>query len=115
MFRFEQQGLPALLRRIAPEDQIEPTGNGSTSPEATNALSLTVQSYAYVEGAPSPSDDRDAIQAGEGTSDVDVKLGGAQIEYPDEDHAIHELFEGEVRNNGAICHMRSMIPWCTGE
>ena len=38
-----------------------------------------------------------------------------QIEYPDEDHAIHELFEGDVRQNGAVCHMRSMIPWCTGE
>ena len=28
-----------------------------------------------------------------GARDVDVKQGGAQIEYPDEDHAIHELFE----------------------
>jgi oxalate decarboxylase/phosphoglucose isomerase-like protein (cupin superfamily) len=55
-----------------------------------------------------------AIQAGEETSDVDVKQGGAQIEYEDEDPRIHQLFEAELARSGATCRMRSMVPWCTG-
>ncbi len=47
-------------------------------------------------------------------SDVSVKDGGAQIEYGDEDRAIHQLFETELARAGAPCHMRDMVPWCTG-
>ncbi len=49
------------------------------------------------------------------TSDVDVKQGGAQIEYQDEDPKIHERFEAELARSGAQCRMRSMVDWCTGE
>ncbi len=55
----------------------------------------------------------EAFSQGEGKTDVDVKHGGAQIEYPDEDRSIHELFEAELRRNGAPCNMKSMVPWCT--
>lgn len=54
---------------------------------------------------------RGAFQAGE--ADVSVKLGGAQIEYEDEDRAIHELFERELAANGAQCQMKGLVPWCT--
>ncbi len=49
-----------------------------------------------------------------GNSDVDVKLGGHQIEYGDEDPAIHATFEAELRTNGAACGMQGMIESCTG-
>ena len=54
------------------------------------------------------------FQSGEGKTDVDVKAGGAQIEYPDEDREIHHLFEAELTRSGAKCRMRGMVPWCTG-
>ncbi len=56
----------------------------------------------------------EAFSQGEGKTDVDVKQGGAQIEYEDEDRAIHELFESELRRHDAPCNMRGMVPWCTG-
>ncbi len=49
------------------------------------------------------------------TSDVSMKLGGSQIEYEDEDPAIHQLFEAELTRHGATCKMKHFIPWCTGE
>ncbi len=79
----------------------------NSGPEPARYLALRWGSRRYDLGG--------AIRAGEETSDVDVKQGGAQIEYADEDRAIHELFEAEVRRNGATCHMRSMVSWCTGE
>jgi quercetin dioxygenase-like cupin family protein len=57
----------------------------------------------------------EAFSQGEGKTDVDVKQGGAQIEYEDEDRDIHELFESELRRNGATCRMKSMVAWCSGE
>jgi quercetin dioxygenase-like cupin family protein len=55
------------------------------------------------------------LAGGDGRSDVSVKEGGAQIEYPDEERAIHELFESELARSGAQCRMASMIGWCTGK
>ena len=52
---------------------------------------------------------------GMGLSDVDVKLGGHQIEYEDEDPAIHKLFEGDLKRHGATCRMKGMVAGCTGE
>lgn len=48
-------------------------------------------------------------------SDVSVKEGGLQMEYEDEDPAVHQLFESELTRNGAACHMRGLHPLCTGE
>ena len=45
--------------------------------------------------------------------DVSVKLGGAQIEYEDEEKEIHDIFEAALDKAGARCHMGSMVPWCT--
>jgi quercetin dioxygenase-like cupin family protein len=56
-----------------------------------------------------------AIHAGEEIVDVSVAEGGAQIEYQDEDRAIHQEFEGELARAGATCRMRALVPWCTGE
>jgi len=53
---------------------------------------------------------REAINA-----DVNIKLGGSQIEYEDEDPEIHKLFEAELAAHGAPCKMKAFIPWCTGE
>ena len=50
-----------------------------------------------------------------GESNVSIKDGGMQIEYEDEDRYIHELFESELKKNGAECHMGSFIPYCTGD
>jgi quercetin dioxygenase-like cupin family protein/oxalate decarboxylase/phosphoglucose isomerase-like protein (cupin superfamily) len=55
----------------------------------------------------------EAFSQGEGKTDVDVKNGGSQIEYEDEDPAIHELFEAELRAHNAPCRMKSMVGWCT--
>jgi mannose-6-phosphate isomerase-like protein (cupin superfamily) len=55
-----------------------------------------------------------AIKNDDGGIDVSAKDGGAQIEYPDEDRRVHEIFEAELKKNGAPCHMKSMIDWCTG-
>jgi hypothetical protein len=51
---------------------------------------------------------------GEG-SGVSLKLGGWQIEYEDEDPAIHDLFELETARNGARCLMKGLITGCTGD
>jgi len=50
-----------------------------------------------------------------GGTDVSVKLGGAQIEYEDEDRRIHAMFERELAAHGAVCRMKGLIPWCTSE
>jgi oxalate decarboxylase/phosphoglucose isomerase-like protein (cupin superfamily) len=52
-------------------------------------------------------------QRGEG-ADVSVKLGGWQIEYEDEDPAIHRLFEEELAKHDATCRMKLLIEGCTG-
>jgi quercetin dioxygenase-like cupin family protein len=52
---------------------------------------------------------------GEGKTDLDVKQGGAQIEYPDENRKVHDLFESELAKSSTPCGMRSMIAWCTGK
>lgn len=48
-----------------------------------------------------------------GKSDVDVNLGGHQIEYQDEDPAVHTTFEAELAANGGACQMKGMIAACT--
>jgi mannose-6-phosphate isomerase-like protein (cupin superfamily) len=55
-----------------------------------------------------------AFSMGEG-SGVSTKQGGWQIEYEDEDPAIHKLFADEAAKNGGICRMRGLINGCTHE
>jgi mannose-6-phosphate isomerase-like protein (cupin superfamily) len=46
---------------------------------------------------------------------VDVKLGGKQTEYPDEDPRVHQVFEEELGKLARPCRMKALVPWCTGE
>jgi hypothetical protein len=48
-------------------------------------------------------------------ADVDVKEGGIQTEYADEDPAVHRDFEEELRKRGVPCRMRNLSPFCTGD
>jgi len=48
-------------------------------------------------------------------TEVSVNEGGGQIEYEDEEREIHEIFEKDIKANGATCKMKAFIPWCTGE
>ena len=48
-------------------------------------------------------------------ADRNIKEGGWQIEYEDEEREIHQIFEKELKANGAPCRMKAFIPWCTGE
>jgi mannose-6-phosphate isomerase-like protein (cupin superfamily) len=48
------------------------------------------------------------------SADVSLKDGGIQVEYTDEDHEIHEIFEAELAKSGAQCNMKAFIPYCTG-
>lgn len=52
------------------------------------------------------------LGTGEGT-DQDINAGGSQIEYTDEDPAIHEQWERELAHNGAKCLMAGEHPRCT--
>ena len=62
-----------------------------------------------------------ALRAGTGLvergrrSDLSIEEGGWQIEYPNEEREIHELFEEELRKRGAACRMKAFVSWCTGE
>ncbi|MDP2644223.1 MAG: cupin domain-containing protein [Desulfobacterales bacterium] len=66
------------------------------------------------------SGDMGLMTPGKGSSgarmaDKSMKEGGWQIEYEDEDHEIHEIFERELAKNGATCRMKAFIPYCTGQ
>jgi quercetin dioxygenase-like cupin family protein len=47
--------------------------------------------------------------------ELSEKEGGAQIEYEDEDRAIHQTFEGDLAKVEALCRMKRMVPWCSGK
>ena len=51
---------------------------------------------------------------GRGATETSVKDGGNQIEYADEDPEVHRIFEAELKQSGATCRMKSMVPVCTG-
>ena len=46
----------------------------------------------------------------EGETDVDVNLGGGQIEYENEDPAIHDIFVETLKKSGAESQMAEFIP-----
>ena len=50
---------------------------------------------------------------GDGATYTSVKKGGGQIEFEDEDPAIHREFEAAMKQVGAQCHMGSYHPGCT--
>lgn len=56
-----------------------------------------------------------ARRTGHGGTDVSFKDGGYQVEYEDEHRRIHEIFEADLKSNGATCLMKAFVPWCTGE
>jgi len=49
----------------------------------------------------------------EGSRRQSVKEGGTQLEYEDEDPAIHEEFESSLAKVGAVCRMGDFHPFCT--
>ncbi len=51
----------------------------------------------------------------EGSTYKSLKEGGAQIEFEDEDPAIHREFEAALAQAGAACQMGSFHPFCGGE
>jgi gentisate 1,2-dioxygenase len=42
-----------------------------------------------------------------------VKEGGQQIEYEDEDPDVHATFEATLKRNGAGCRMKGLVAGCT--
>jgi quercetin dioxygenase-like cupin family protein len=89
---------------VPPEDWFHQHFNSGAQPARYLALRWGSQRY-DVGGAFSS----DSFKA-----DVSVKEGGLQIEYDDEDHKIHQIFEDHISKAGATCRMKSMIGWCTG-
>jgi hypothetical protein len=76
---------------FAPVDQIFHQ-HFNTSPDPSRYLALAMGSLRYPLTA-----QKRAIFLG---VDQDVKKGGAQIEYEDQDPRIHKLFLQELKNNG---------------
>jgi uncharacterized RmlC-like cupin family protein len=89
---------------VPPENWFHQHFNSGAQP--TRYLALRWGSKRYEIGGAFSSD---TLRA-----DVSVKEGGLQIEYEDEDKNIHRVFEDHLSKAGATCHMKSMIPWCTG-
>ena len=50
---------------------------------------------------------------GDGSTYTSIKKGGGQIEFEDEDPAIHREFEDAMKKVGAQCRMGSYHPGCT--
>ena len=86
---------------VPPENWFHEHFNSGPDPARYLALRFTGRHYKQ----------RGAYQGGE--ADVSVKLGGAQIEYEDENPRIHQLFESELAVHGAACRMKGLVPWCT--
>ena len=89
---------------VPPDNWFHEHFNTGTKPARYLALRFTGRRYLQ----PGP------YEGAEG-ADLSITEGGWQIEYSDEDPEIHRLFEEDLARNGATCHMRGMVPWCTGE
>lgn len=88
---------------VPPESWFHQHFNSGAAPARYLALKFSGRKFRQPQQA----------QRGEG-ADVSVKLGGWQIEYEDEDPAIHRLFEEELAKNSATCRMKLLIDGCTG-
>ena len=73
--------------------------NGGTEPARYLALRWGSQKHGFSLGS-----------AGEGEADVSVKLGGAQIEYEDEDPIVHDMFAETLARAGGESQMGEFIP-----
>ena len=73
--------------------------NGGATPARYLAFRWNSQKYYFSLGT-----------AMEGDTDVDVKMGGAQIEYEDEDPLIHDTFAETLAKAGAESRMAEFIP-----
>jgi mannose-6-phosphate isomerase-like protein (cupin superfamily) len=73
----------------------------NTSPAQTRYLAT-----AYGSGRYPFSEDKRQIKMG---NDVSVKLGGAQIEYEDQDPRIHGMFLESLVQTGASCRMQDFV------
>jgi mannose-6-phosphate isomerase-like protein (cupin superfamily) len=90
---------------IVPPDQwFHQHFNTGNKPARYLALKFAGKRYKQSVGTPGIA---------EGSS-VSIKDGGWQIEYDDEDPGIHQLFEAELAKHGATCHMKKLVPGCTG-
>ena len=88
---------------VPPEDWFHEHFNSGAEPARYLALRFTGRKFK-----------QSTPYSGAEGADVSVKDGGWQIEYEDEDHGIHELFESELAQHGAACRMKNMVDWCTG-
>ena len=77
--------------------------NGGATPARYLAFRWNSQKYYFSLGV-----------AMEGETDVDVKLGGGQIEYEDEDPVIHDLFVETLEKAGTESNMAEFIPRLRG-
>ena len=73
--------------------------NGGTEPARYLALRWGSQKYGFSLGS-----------ASEGEADVSVKLGGAQIEYEDEEHIVHDMFAETLAKVGGESKMAEFLP-----
>jgi len=89
---------------VPPENWLHQHFNSGVEPVRYLALRLTGRRF-FQPGK---------YRSGSGP-DVSIKLGGWQVEYEDEDPAVHRLFEEELAAHGATCFMKGYIPWCTGQ
>ena len=78
--------------------------NGGATPARYLAFRWGSQKYYFSLGV-----------AMEGDTDVDVKQGGAQIEYEDEDPVIHDIFLETLAKSGAESQMAEFIPRLRGK
>jgi mannose-6-phosphate isomerase-like protein (cupin superfamily) len=90
---------------VPPENWFHQHFNTGSAPARYLALKFAGKKYKQSVGAPGLP---------EGSS-VSLKDGGWQIEYDDEDPAVHQMFEAELHRHGATCRMRRLVPGCTGQ
>ena len=81
---------------------------GTTPARYINMSPANSRKYAVRRGA------NDIAKQGEMRAMVSIKEGGIQMEYEDEPHRIHQIFEEELKKHGQECRMKNLVPWCTG-
>jgi len=88
---------------VPPEDWFHQHFNTGAKP--ARYLALRYSGSRHPQGYNATRGERTALS---------LKQGGAQIEYEDEDPAIHKQFEAELAQHGATCRMKDYFSNCTG-